>query len=189
MPKAVYTVEHAVAIGDAAANGLLTAQSSNNLCGQVVSVSCGGTPVRAVIASICNKGAGNCGVDLIRKSWHIATRGAPPGIYDDCTMALEDTLPMAADAVRCFFRPSGEYGNLWYTSVGVFNTGGRLPASATLNGVSGTFNGDSAYFDFGGYVGPHGSSDTPLEVAFTDGTSVAVPYGSCEWVGEAYIWS
>merc|ERR1712083_872089 len=58
---------------------------------------------------------------------------------------------------------------------GVFNTGGRLPASATLNGISGSFNGDSAYFDFNGDVGVHsGSSTVPLVVTFTDGSSMTV---------------
>merc|ERR1712048_526861 len=97
--------------------------------------------------------------------------------YDQCTVTLRDTLPMSSGSVQCF------------ASVGVFNTGGRLSASATLNGHGGTFNGDSAYFDFNGYVGPHEGSSTPLVVTFTDGTSVSVPYGSCAWVGQAYIWS
>jgi len=182
-------VHHAVAIGDAHANGLLSAQSSSQLCGQVVSVSCGGDSVEAVVASICNKNAYNCGVDLIRTSWDVATGGMAPGIYDQCTVTLRDTLPMSSSSVECFFRPSSEYGNQWYASVGVFNIGGRLPASATLNGHKGTFNGDSAYFDFNGMVGPHEGSSAPLVVTFTDSTSVSVPYGSCEWVGQAYIWS
>merc|ERR1711988_1777716 len=104
----------------------------------------------------------NCGIDLIRTTWDVATGGMPPGIYDQCTVTLRDTLPMSSGSVECFFRPSSEYGNQWYASVGVFNTGGRLPASATLNGHGGAFNGDSAYFDFNGYVGPHEGSSTPL---------------------------
>lgn len=189
MPVAAYSVQHAVAIGDAPANLLLTAQSSNHLCGQVVSVDCGGAPVKAVVASICNKNAYNCGVDLIRKSWDLATGGAAPGITE-CTMALDDSLPIASSEAQCFFRPSGEYGNRYYASVGVFNTGGRLPASATLNGVSGSFNGDSAYFDFNGDVGVHsGSSTVPLVVTFMDGSSMTVSYGSCAFNSQAYIWS
>jgi len=188
MPMATYSVQHAVAIGDAGANLLLTAQSSNQLCGQVVSVSCGGTPVKAVVASVCNKNAHNCGVDLIRKSWDLATGGATPGITQ-CSMALTNSLPLAASTVECFFRPSSEYGNQWYASVGLFNTGGRLPASATLKGVPGSFNGDSAYFDFNGPVGQHSGSTAPLVVTFTDGSSQTVPYGSCAWVGQAHTWS
>lgn len=189
MPQTDYSVLHAVAIGDMATNGLLTAQSSNELCGQVVSVNCGGTPVEAVIASVCNKNANNCGVDLIRKSWSIATGGMPPGIYDQCTMTLTGTLPMVSNNMQCFFRPSSEYGNQWYASVGLFNTGGKLPASATLNGIVGSFNGDSAYFDFNGNVGSHSSGTAQLVATFTDGTVVTMPYSSCIWVGEAYIWS
>jgi len=190
MPMAGYAVQHAVAIGDAHANGLLSAQSAHQLCGQVVSVNCGGEPVEAVVASICNQGAHNCGVDLIRKSWDVATGGMAPGIYDQCTMSLESTLPMSSGDVQCFFRPSSQYGNLWYASVGLFNTGGRLPASATLNGHQGTFNGAaSSYFDFGGDIGAHAGSSVPLVVQFTDGTSLSMAYGECQWVGQAYIWS
>jgi hypothetical protein len=189
MPIAAYSVQHAVAIGDAHANLWLTPQSSNHLCGQVVSVNCGGAPVKAVVASICNKNAYNCGVDLIRKSWDLATGGAPPGITE-CTMALDDSPLLVSSEAQCFFRPSGEYGNRYHASVGVFNTGGRLPASATLNGISGSFNGDSAYFDFNGDVGVHsGSSTVPLVVTFTDGSSMTVSYGSCAFNGQAYIWS
>merc|ERR1719226_439553 len=101
---AAYSVQHAVAIGDAPANLLLTARSSNHLCGQVVSVNCGGSTVDAVVASICNKNAYNCGVDLIRKSWDLATGNKPPGIKQ-CTMALADSLPMASSEAQCFFPP------------------------------------------------------------------------------------
>jgi len=100
-----------------------------------------------------------------------------------------DTLPLAAGTIECFFRPSSEYGNQWYASVGLFNTGGRLPASATLNGIPGSFNGDSAYFDFNGQVGHHSGSTALLAVTFTDGSSQTVPYGSCTRVDQAYIWS
>merc|ERR1712151_602340 len=101
MPQATYAVHHAVAIGDAYANGLLSAQSSSQLCGQVVSVSCGGDAVEAVVASICNKNAYNCGIDLIRTSWDVATGGMAPGIYDQCTVTLRDTLPMSSGSVKC----------------------------------------------------------------------------------------
>mmetsp|Transcript_6102 Transcript_6102/g.16499 ORF Transcript_6102/g.16499 Transcript_6102/m.16499 type:complete len:390 (-) Transcript_6102:291-1460(-) len=188
MPTAAYSVQHAMAIGDAQANLLLSAQSSNHLCGQVVSVNCGGSTVKAVVASICNKNAHNCGVDLIRKSWDLATGNTPPGITD-CTMTLDDSPLLASSEVQCFFRPSGEYGNRYHASVGVFNTGGRLPASATLNGITGSFNGDSAYFDFNGDVGVHSSSSTvPFVVTFTDGSSMTTTYGSCAFNGQAYIW-
>merc|ERR1712060_108813 len=104
------------------------------------------------------------GVDLIRKSWDLATGGAPPGITD-CTMALDDSLLIASSEAQCFFRPSGEYGNRYHASVGVFNTGGRLPASATLNGISGSFNGDSAYFDFNGVDDDAGEMGKSLQRA------------------------
>jgi hypothetical protein len=112
-----------------------------------------------------------------------------PGINDQCTMALTDSSLLQGSSPECFFRPSGEYGNSWYTSVGVFNTAGRLPVSATLNGIAGAFNADSAYFDFNGHIGAHPGSSVPLVVTFADGTSVSMPYGSCQWSGEAYIWS
>jgi len=188
MPTTEYSVQHAVALGDEAAMGLLTAQSSNHLCGQVVSVDCGGTAVEAVVASVCNINAYNCGVDMIRKTWDEATGGQSPGIAQ-CTVSLKNTLPMTSASPECFFRPSSETGNEWYASVGIFNTGGRLPVSATLNGIAGTFNGGSAFFDFSGSIGPHSGSSAQFITTFADGTSISVPFSQCTHTGETYIWS
>lgn len=188
MPKTTYAVVDAVAIGEKPPVGLLNAQISNNLCGQVLSINCGGETAKAVVASVCNKGSATCGVDLIRATWDKVTGDQPPGITY-CAVELTGDSLMSIDSPKCFFRPSGEYGNLWYASVGLFNTGGKLPASATLNGISGTFNGDSSYFDFSGNIGPHKSGTADFVVSFTDGSSFTTPYSECIFDSEAYIWS
>jgi hypothetical protein len=78
MPTASYTVQHALALGDMDALGDL--KISNAMCGQVLSVNCGGETVEAVVASTCNIGSGTCGVDLITKTWNATTGNAPFGI-------------------------------------------------------------------------------------------------------------
>lgn len=187
MPKTGYRVQHAIALGDHEAMGLLTAQRSNQLCGQVVSIHCGGRAVEAVIASVCNKNAHNCGVDMIRKTWSQATGGRSPGVAN-CRVTLKNTLPMTSRSPRCFFRPGSPTSNAWYASVGVFNTGGKLPVSAKIGRIRGRFNGGSSYFDFHGHVGIHTHSRARLQVAFSDGSSANIPFSSCTPSGGAYIW-
>ena len=142
-----YKVPFALALGDEAALGDLNCGRSNNLCGLVVQVQCGSNaPISAVITSVCNKGSGTCGVDLVRNAWDVATNNAGPGI-EDCTVTLTDGKPIDADGPICALRPDGVAGSSqWYTSVGMFNTGAPV-ASATLGGIAGRFNGDSGYFD------------------------------------------
>lgn len=193
MPDAaVYVVSHALAIGEKQLGPLVGASISNNLCGQVLSVNCGKGDVKAVVASVCNKGEATCGVDLIRKTWDLATGNENPG-EAHCAVELTGDSLISGDSPKCFFRPSGEYGNPYYASVGLFNTHGKLPASATLthnhNQVSGTFNGDSAYFDFSGHIGPHEGSNTVFTVTFTDGTTFTTPYHKCIKSSMTYIWS
>merc|ERR1719221_2208448 len=125
---------------------------------------------------------------MIRKTWDEATGGQSPGIAQ-CTVSLKNTLPMTSASPQCFFRFSSETGNEWYASVGIFNTGGRLPVSATLNGIVGTFNGRSAFFDFSGSIGPHSGSSAEFVTTFADGTSTSVPFSQCTHTGETYIWS
>jgi hypothetical protein len=187
MPKTGYRVQHAIALGDHEAMGLLTAQKSNQLCGQGVSVHCGGRAVDAVVASVCNKNAHNCGVDMIRKTWSEATGGRSPGVAK-CRVTLKNTLPMTSRSPKCFYRPRSPTNNAYYASVGLFNTGGRLPVSAKLGNIRGRFNGVSSYFDFRGHVGIHTHSRAKLTVKFSDGSSTSVPFRSCTPSGGAYIW-
>lgn len=188
MPTTEYAVDHAVALGDEEEMGLLSADNANHLCGHVVSVHCGGKAVRAVVASVCNKGARNCGVDMISRTWPEATGGKIPGI-EKCKVELTDALPMASGSPKCFFRPSSTTGNPHFASVGVFNTGGRLPVRATLGEHVGTFNGVSGYFDFRGHVGVHTGSSKALVTHFSDGSSHSVPFRDCAHTGSTYIWS
>merc|ERR1712039_349384 len=68
-----------------------------------------------------------------------------------------------------------------------FNTGAKLPISATIGDCVGRFNGDSTYFDFNCRVGPHSGDGATANVAFTfaDGTDFTVPYKACIWSNDA----
>eukprot|EP00122_Pirum_gemmata_P005560 Pgem_evm1s5068 len=90
MPSTSYTVQQAVALGEQPALGNL--RVTNDLCGHVVRVNCGGDSVDAVVASTCDIGSTNCGVDMIRKTWDIATT-ISPGIAT-CSISLTARNPM-----------------------------------------------------------------------------------------------
>jgi hypothetical protein len=188
LPEGVtYALPYALALGDESALGDLSCARSNNLCGLIVSVQCGtNAAINAVITSVCNKGSGTCGVDLVGKAWDAATGGASPGI-EDCTVTLTDGTPIAGSSPVCAQRPSAIAGNSqWYTSVGMFNTG-RPVVSATLNGITGKFNGDSNYFDFQAAGGVTFVADAPLTMTFEDGTTETLTYGECTAADSTHI--
>ena len=98
-------------------------QNNNPICGQVYKIQCktgnGGTGpmgpgVEAVVVSSCNIDAGNCGIDMIGKTWNTVTDQATPGITK-CTVERTTTNPMSASGVQCFIRPSHGEGknNAW----------------------------------------------------------------------------
>merc|ERR1711879_1092950 len=171
--------------GDEEAMGLLSAQSSNHLCGHVVEIHCGGRPVEAVVASVCNKNAHNCGVDMIRKTWSAATGGRSPGLAK-CRVTLKPTLPMVHNTPKCFWRPHISGGNPWFASVGIFNTGHKFVVSAELDGVRGRFNGVGKYFDFSG---KRFGRNARLVGHFHDGSSISMPLSRCIHPGRTHIWT
>jgi len=194
MPYTSYAIQHALALGDEHNLGGLAI--SNAMCGQVLEIQCkstatsnkvySGPKVKAVVVSSCNIHAHNCGTDLIRKTWDLATTGATPG-EADCTVSRTSTNPMTASGLQCFIRPDHSEGksNAYFASAGVFNTGGKLVESLYLNGVKGNPNGISPYYDF------HGSGFTnsaTLKVEFKDGSTSNIPYANCQVPGQAYIW-
>jgi hypothetical protein len=188
LPEGVqYALPYALALGDETALGDLSCARSNALCGLVVSVQCGtNAAINAVITSVCNKGSGTCGVDLVGNAWDAATGGASPGI-EDCTVTLTDGTPIAGSTPMCAQRPSAVAGNSqWYTSVGMFNVG-KPVVSATLGGISGTFNGDSNYFDFQASGGVTFGADAPLVMTFDDGTTQTLNYGGCTTASSTHI--
>jgi len=185
MPEASYTVEGAVALGDAPEMGELSA--ANNLCGQVVSVDCGGTPTVAVVASVCDINDHTCGVDMITNTWNPATGNAPYGEVT-CKLSLTAENAMSGSSNQCFYRPDGVAGSSEYsTSVGLFNTGGKLVQSSTLAGIPGTNSGNSGYFDFDSQGQPLFVSSAELVTTFTDGSSVTTKYSECVKPSGAHI--
>lgn len=187
MPETSYAISHAIAVGDMPALGNL--KLTNSLCGHVLKLHCPDSPqegVLAVVASSCNFGAGDCGVDLITKTWNEATGNKPPGITR-CTVSMTDANAMSAAGEQCFVRPDAVSGSSErYTSCGMFNTGAKRVVSATLNGVSGTANGVSGYWDFSG-SGFTGSAI--FEVAFADGSTSSMAYSDCQTPASVHIWS
>eukprot|EP00802_Teleaulax_amphioxeia_P015690 Tamp_15786.p2 GENE.Tamp_15786~~Tamp_15786.p2 ORF type:complete len:159 (-),score=17.46 Tamp_15786:211-687(-) len=143
----------------------------------------------ACIVSSCNIGAGNCGLDMISKTWDKATDNAAHGITK-CTVELTTTNPMTASGVQCFVRPShGEgKGNAWYTSVGLFNTAGKRAKSAVLNGKACTPNGISTYWDCTGFSSAL-NDQTDFLVTYENGETESVKYGACKVAGGHQIFS
>ena len=177
---------NAIAVGDESA--LKGLKISNALCGQVLRVNCGSEDVEAIMASTCNIHSGTCGIDMISKTWNTATTdNAAPGIVE-CSVSLTDDTRAFGDGTlpQCFIRPDSRAGNYseWYTSAGLMNTAGKLVQSATLDGVVGTHNGASGYFDF------HGSGFGPestIVFTYDDESIESFPFAQCK-SADVFIW-
>ena len=182
MPGTVnYAVTDALALGQATSLGNLAWRQG--LCGQVLSVDCGHGVVNAVVASTCNLGSTSCGVDLIGSTWRKATANQSPGVTQ-CNVALTKINPMQGASPLCFYRPNSETNNRYYASLGVFNTNGRIPSSATLGNIQGQKDSGDSYFTFSG--GPTSTGAT-AKFVFEDGTSASFPLTSCGSGGSTHI--
>ena len=175
-----YAVTDALALGQATSLGNLIWRQG--LCGQVLSVNCGNGVVNAVVASTCNLGSSSCGVDLIAQTWNKATSNQSPGIAQ-CQVAHTQINPMHGASSLCFYRPNSPNDNQYYASLGVFNTNGRIPSSATLGSIQGTRDSGDSYFTFNGL-----NSGLTVTFTFEDGSSSpSFPLSSCRSGGSTYI--
>lgn len=184
MPQATYTVQHALALGQETELGSLRWRSG--LCGHVLQVNCGGSTVEAVVASTCNVGSTSCGVDMIRKTWNAATGNEAPGIAQ-CTVSLSKTNPISGSTPICYIRPYSD-SQLYYTSLGVFNTGGRIVKSASVAGLAGKFQSGSGYFDFDPQGKPLFTSNAPVIFTFEDGSNANYQLSDCKKPSGVNIW-
>ena len=135
-----YAVKHALALGDQSSLGDL--KMRNALCGQVLTVNCGCEEVEAVVADTCDINTGTCGVNMISKTWDITVgRNKPHSTIAQCTVSLSSTKPIAGDKYQCHMNPFPDFNPVFpsksYYNLGLFNTGGKLVQSATMEGVQG----------------------------------------------------
>ena len=170
---------------DALALGQATSLSNlafrQGLCGQVLSVDCGNGVVNAVVASKCISGT-KCGVDLIGQTWKKATGNLTSGIAQ-CRVALTKINPIRGSAPLCFFRPNTSTNNPHYASIGLFNTGGLIPSSASLANIAGLrTNADDGYFSF--HSDQPFSKDANITFNFENGLPISIPFSSCSSAGD-----
>ncbi len=81
------------------------------------------------------------------------------------------------NAPVCYHRPGSDIGNLWYASLGVLNTGGRVSSSASLAGVNGKRSVDDHWFTFNS----NGlfSGEASVVFKFEDDSSVSFKLQDC----------
>ena len=184
MPGTInYAITGALALGQATSLGNFVWRQG--LCGQVVSVDCGNGVVNAVVASTCNLGSTSCGVDLIGPTWRKATNNQVSGTAQ-CQVALTKMNPMQGGSPLCFYRPNSPTGNPYYASLGVFNTNGRIPSSATLGTIQGVKDSGDSYFTFNG--GSPTNGGTGVQFKFEDGsTPASFSLGNCNSGGSTHI--
>jgi len=147
------------------------------LSGQVLQVDCGNGPVDAVVASTCNLNTPPCGLDLIGKSWRRATSNQRPGIVK-CRVSLTNKNPLRSNGPVCYHRPDSDLGNTYFTIIGVLNTGGRIPSSAVVAGVTGRRSNDG-WFKFTDGK-PIMKNDAAVTFHFEDGSSENFRLADCK---------
>lgn len=141
-------------------------------------IDCGHGIVPAVIVDTCDLGTAKCGIDMIKKTWDKATRNAPHGNVQ-CKVSLSNKNPLNDKNMVCYHRPN-DGGSEYFTMLGVLNTGGRIPKSATINGRPSTRQNNDAWFVFssGGQRLFIGSAI--VRFTFEDGGSVQFRLSECK---------
>ena len=179
VPEGDYVVTDAIALGQEDALGNL--KWRQGLCGQVLEIDCGNGPVDAVVVTTC----GNCGVDMIGKTWRKATGDRPPGVVD-CGVSLTNKNPIRGDEPICYYRPDSEFDNDYSAILGVFNTGGRISSSAIAAGVAG-LRYSSGWFVFGGSGKPILNKDAQVVFTYEDGSNSSFRLADCKSGGRGQI--
>lgn len=183
MSSGNYRVADALALGQHPALGDL--KWRQGLCGQVLDVNCGHSTVQAIVSDICDLGTGNCGLDLILRTWNTATNHAEPGVTS-CSVTLPKTNPLNENGMQCFHRPDSDIGNEYFIMLGVLNTDGRIASSAKLAGITGTRANDN-WFRFSGNGKPLFVDSAVVTFGFEDGSSRQFKIRECRPGGAIHV--
>ncbi|KAJ3112003.1 hypothetical protein HK100_002483 [Physocladia obscura] len=176
LPVASYAFPHgAFALGDIATLSTLT--YTHYYCGQIFQLDCGHGPVNAVVASTCNIGQNNCGVDMIAATWNATTDYAAYG-QTTCSVSLTDLNPIStSSAPICYYRANSEFSNQWYKLLGILNTSGKLVVGASLGGIVGSLS-SANWYQFQSTGNSFVDTD-PVIFTYADGTSSTFTLGQC----------
>ncbi|KAJ3345787.1 hypothetical protein HDU83_003710 [Entophlyctis luteolus] len=176
LPTATYSsgFTGAIALGDISTLGQLSYTAG--YCGQVFQIDCGNGAVNAVVASTCNLGQGNCGIDMITSTWNAATANAAFG-STSCSVSLTSANPLPGTDAVCYYRPTSDFANAYYKLLGVLNTSGRLVASAALDGIAGSVSSGD-WYQFQAGASPF-SDASVLVFTYTDGSSSTFALSAC----------
>lgn len=179
MPTTDYVITDALALGQIQELGPLIWRSG--LCGQVLDVDCGQGTIPVLVVDKCDVGNPTCGLDLTERTWNTLTANQEPGVTQ-CRVALSTKNPLPGNDMYCFHRPDSDIGNDYFVILGVLNTSGRIPASATINGVQGDRNLDG-WFLFSGNGQPLFPGSAPVTFTFEDGDSQQFLISDCRYGG------
>ncbi|KAJ3379567.1 hypothetical protein HDU84_006544 [Entophlyctis sp. JEL0112] len=186
LPTATYSsgFTGAIALGDISTLGQLSYTAG--YCGQVFQIDCGSGAVNAVVASTCNLGQGNCGIDMITSTWNAATANAAFG-STSCSVSLTSANPLPGTDAVCYYRPTSDFANAYYKLLGVLNTSGRLVASAALDGIAGSVSSGD-WYQFQAGANPF-SDASVLVFTYTDGSSSTFALSACAQPSGVQIFS
>lgn len=177
MPEANYRIADAIALGQEQKLGPLIWRKG--LCGQVVDIDCGHGVLSAVIVDTCDLGSSKCGIDMIRRTWNKATGNQAPGVVT-CKVKLSKANPLNDKSPVCYHRPDSDIGNKYFVMVGVLNTSGRIPKSATINGRPSTRQNNDAWFVFSSGGQPLFDDSATVSFTFEDGGHVQFKLSDCK---------
>jgi len=177
LPSEDYAYTNPVALGNI--NSLQYIKFQGNLCGHVLQIDCG---KGKLYITVTNSNLGG-GLDLYASSWNKATNYLSPG-QQYCSVQLTSLNSLNSNSPKCYHATT-ETQNLYYRSVGLLNTGGKIVTKAVYKGINGVNNGGDFYYTFNGY----GTNSDQVTFFFQDGTTYSVPLSNCLDNSNYQIWS
>lgn len=141
LPSEDYAVTYPIALGNKEKLDYLKFRPQ--LCGHVLEIDCGNGKFDAVIMN-SNLGGG---LDLYNSLWEVAVTNRNKKMDEArCNVTLSKKNPFKSPGYRCYFG-SDQTDNLYFRSVGLFNTNGKVVVGAQFNGRNGTLS-ENGYFNF-----------------------------------------
>lgn len=117
------------------------------LCGHVLQIDCGNGKFEAVVMN-SNFGGG---LDLYDSLWEAAVPKRNKKMGEArCNVTLSKKNPFKTQGYRCY-HGTDQTDNVYFRSVGLFNTNGKVVVGAQFNGRNGTLseNGYFTFYNFG----------------------------------------
>ncbi|CAF0901964.1 unnamed protein product [Brachionus calyciflorus] len=178
LPAESYAIKYPIALGNRETLDYLKFRPQ--LCGHVLEIDCGLGKFDAVIMN-SNFGGG---LELYESLWEAAVPKRNKKMNEArCNVTLSKKNPFTSTDYKCY-HGTDQTDNVYFRSLGLFNTRGKVVVAAQMNGRNGTLT-ENGYFTFYNF----GTEEDLVTFYFEFGGSYSVYLKDCPGNSKKQQWS